>query len=390
MKKIIIILGLIIGGSVSSQITIGTDETSSDAVSLEFGEGDLGMALPMVEDATNVEGDYGGTLIYDLKDNKVKVYLGEGNSGTWMNLTNSGNLQNTPTDTSIQDNRTENAEAKVGIGTPTNKKGILVLEDTDKAMVLPLVQKPYYAIEDPVAGTMAYDPDEQILAAFNGEKWYFWGAQNTFKCGDDVTFDYNGQQVTYGTVESAGGQCWMDRNLGATQVATSLNDSDAYGDYFQWGRDADGHQNKNSGVTTTTSSTDDPGHGDFIKVAEQGMNWRVPKNDDLWQGSEGINNPCPAGFRIPKLAEWQLEANSWSLQDSQGAFDSDLKLTVPGGRVDRQATMYKVGETGWYWSSDIDPQNPDLALDIVFNDSGVDNHRQGGRADGLSVRCIKD
>jgi hypothetical protein len=29
---------------------------------------------------------------------------------------------------------------------------------------------------------------------------------------------------------------WLDRNLGAKQVATSIDDSDAYGDYYQFGK----------------------------------------------------------------------------------------------------------------------------------------------------------
>lgn len=52
-------------------------------------------------------------------------------------------------------------------------------------------------------------------------------------------------------VTGAGGLVWMDRNLGATQAATSSTDTAAYGDYYQWGRDSDGHQFATSGTTTT-------------------------------------------------------------------------------------------------------------------------------------------
>ena len=38
------------------------------------------------------------------------------------------------------------------------------------------------------------------------------------------------------------GRVWMDRNLGATQVATSSTDEAGYGDLYQWGRRKDGHQ----------------------------------------------------------------------------------------------------------------------------------------------------
>jgi hypothetical protein len=60
------------------------------------------------------------------------------------------------------------------------------------------------------------------------------------------------------------GRTWMDRNLGASQVATSSTDANSYGDLYQWGRRADGHQCRTSPTTSTLSSTDQPGHGKFI------------------------------------------------------------------------------------------------------------------------------
>ena len=53
------------------------------------------------------------------------------------------------------------------------------------------------------------------------------------------------------------GDILIDRNLGASQVATSSTDADAYGDLYQWGRGTDGHQIRTSGTTSTLSSTDD-------------------------------------------------------------------------------------------------------------------------------------
>jgi hypothetical protein len=98
------------------------------------------------------------------------------------------------------------------------------------------------------------------------------------------------------TVLSAG-QVWMDRNLGASRVATSSTDSAAYGDLYQWGRGADGHQIRTSGTTDVTSDTDVPGHDDFITTNTSPYDWRSPQNDNLWQGVSGINNPCPDMFR---------------------------------------------------------------------------------------------
>ncbi|MEY4885721.1 MAG: hypothetical protein RL151_1030, partial [Bacteroidota bacterium] len=68
-----------------------------------------------------------------------------------------------------------------------------------------------------------------------------------FQCGaSTVTFTYRGATVTYGTVVGANGKCWLDRNLGASRVATTVTDATAYGDLFQWGRLDDGGQDRNS------------------------------------------------------------------------------------------------------------------------------------------------
>ncbi len=135
------------------------------------------------------------------------------------------------------------------------------------------------------------------------------------------------------TVESAG-QIWMDRNLGASQVATNaFYDVAAYGDLYQWGRYTDGHEKRISGTTSTVSSSDQPGHASFITVSwSSNYDWRWPQNTNLWQGVYGGNNPCPPGFRLPTATEWETERLSWSSKNAMGAFDSPLKLVTASYR----------------------------------------------------------
>ncbi|WP_446008965.1 hypothetical protein [Candidatus Electrothrix sp.] len=64
-----------------------------------------------------------------------------------------------------------------------------------------------------------------------------------------VTFTYS--PVVIPTVTSATGKVWMDRNLGASQVATLFDDTAAYGDLYQWGRPTDGHEQRDSGTVGT-------------------------------------------------------------------------------------------------------------------------------------------
>jgi len=185
------------------------------------------------------------------------------------------------------------------------------------------------------------------------------------------------------------GETWMDRNLGATQVATSSTDADAYGDLYQWGRLADGHASRTSGTTTTLSSTDVPGHDDFITPTASPYDWRAPQNDNLWQGEGGINNPCPNGFRLPTEDEWIAELTTWTPQNAEGAYLSPLHLTVGGYRDDGTGGLTSVGAIGFYWSSSFDST---LAknLRIAGSGGGQTHTTSDRRAFGFSVRCIKE
>jgi uncharacterized protein (TIGR02145 family) len=182
------------------------------------------------------------------------------------------------------------------------------------------------------------------------------------------------------------GKIWMDRNLGASQAATSSTDANSYGDLYQWGRRADGHQCRTSPTTATLSSTDQPAHGDFITVNSGNYDWRSPQNDNLWQGVNGVNNPCPSGYRLPTETEFNAECLSWSANSSAGAFASALKLPMAGNRSDGNGSLLDVGSFGFYWSSTVSGSN---AFNLYFNSSnaGMNN---SNRAVGTSVRCLKD
>ena len=176
------------------------------------------------------------------------------------------------------------------------------------------------------------------------------------------------------------GRTWMDRNIGATRAATSNTDSEAYGHLFQWGRNPDGHELRTSGTTTTLSSTDIPGHGDFILASSSPYDWRSPQNDNLWQGI------IADGWRLPTRAEWEAERASWGSNNAAGAYGSVLKLPVAGYRRNSNGTLYSVGSDGFYWSSTVDGTNSRY---LRFGSSNA-YMSSGGRANGISVRLIKD
>ena len=253
-------------------------------------------------------------------------------------------------------------------------------KDTEKALNDNGTASNYYEVyQGPTGSGSAIEIDNDTLAKAMP------GYVPSWACGDTVTFTYKGGSVTYGTV-SHNSECWLDRNLGASQVATAYNNSAAYGDLFQWGRLDDSHQTRTSGTTDTLSSTDNPGHSNFIKAPNSPYDWRSPQNDSLWQGVSGTNNPCPSGWRVPTSAEWNTERVSWSQQNYNGAFVSPLKLTA-GGRRDYDASLNYMGSDGFYWSSSV---SGTLASNLTFYNSTAYMSSYYYRAYGFSVRCLKD
>lgn len=180
------------------------------------------------------------------------------------------------------------------------------------------------------------------------------------------------------------GRTWMDRNLGAKRAALSPTDSEAYGDLYQWGRSADGHEDRNS--ATTNVAIDNPNHNKFIiRNTTPPADWRVTTNDDLWANVNSNNNPCPEGFRIPTEKELNEERLSWNSQSSEGAFNSSLKWTMAGYRVYNTGELVKQGEGAYYWSSIV--ENDVSYLHYVRSNSTISTAL---KSNGLSVRCIKD
>lgn len=205
-----------------------------------------------------------------------------------------------------------------------------------------------------------------------------YGQQVNFSTTDHWPKDTETQIVD--VTNTITGKVWMDRNLGASRAATSSNDKEAWGYLFQWGRAADGHQ-----LRTSETATRSTGHGNFILSPDEPHDWRSPQNNNLWQGVNGINNPCPPGYRLPTEAEWEEERLSWTNKDAVGAFDSPLKLPM-GGFRSSNGFIYGTGSHGYYWASTADGTNSQ-SLVFSISSSGV---YSGRRAFGRSVRCIKD
>ena len=124
----------------------------------------------------------------------------------------------------------------------------------------------------------------------------------------------------------------------------------------------------------------------FITTPLGARDWSIIQNDNLWQGVNGLNNPCPSGFRVPTKSEWDSEKTSWSQPNGIGAFASPLKLPVGGARSLSTGDFSNVGTTGYYWSSTVSK----TSVNLMFFLSNYSTSYTDSRSPGSSVRCIKD
>ncbi len=266
--------------------------------------------------------------------------------------------------------------------TDANASAILDVKSTTMGLLPPrMLQAQMDAIANPATGLMVYCTDcaPASVRVYSG---LFWGETNGYPAdlADDEIFS------------PATGRIWKDRNLGASQVATSSTDPLAYGDLYQWGRLADGHQVRTSGTTTNLSySNTPPSPYYFILNNLEGLSedgdWRVPKNDNLWQN--GLNEPCPAGYRVPTISELTAESSSWPSGNYEDAGFPVLKLPLSGERSFYDGSLEYVGTRGQYWSSSVGYESTDAKL-LYFRTSGFLGESNMFRAQGYSIRCIKD
>lgn len=171
--------------------------------------------------------------------------------------------------------------------------------------------------------------------------------------------------ITYQTVSYVG-RCWMDRNLGATQLpASALDALDApAGWYWQFNR-AQGYA---TGPNPNTWNTTGAGAGN-------------------WSAS---NDPCTllagSSWRIPTASEWASANTGWAGYPS--AFSSPLKLHAAGNLLlVSNGSLNNRAYSGRYWSSTEYNATLGQNLHIGSNASQVENTND--KAHGFSIRCIR-
>ena len=197
----------------------------------------------------------------------------------------------------------------------------------------------------------------------------------------------------------------MDRNLGATSATPG--DVAAFGLFYQWGR-----KDPFLGLVASTISWPKAYEPSFrgniivysvqhpatyiIPVGNYG-DWNPILDDTRWQSRKTINDPCPAGWRVPDSGPEGIWKDVDASSVTYDSFNSGMSVKtgdsstawypVPGYR-NSVGMLINIGNKGSYWSvNSKNGQSYYLSLGI---DGDVSQSKNKDRASGLSVRCVKE
>ena len=164
MKKALPIISIFIfSGHYQSQVAISKSPNNTGAI-LDFATGTTnGIILSAVTSLPANPAN--GTFVVNKADLQVKMRQ----NNTLVNMSSPGDLSK------VAQNSSPEVGNGVIIGSNTSSaSGVLILEATDKALVLPRIASPQTNVRSPYPGMICYDTASKSVAVFDGKVWNFW------------------------------------------------------------------------------------------------------------------------------------------------------------------------------------------------------------------------
>ena len=202
---------------------------------------------------------------------------------------------------------------------------------------------------------------------------------------------------------------FMCHNLGANTSADPFVPSwELIGNYYQWGRNPscfgrDGVDNTNPCSSPVYGAAGPWGSAALEDNAGSITGWSTTvAADGTWSdASKTANDPCPAGFRVPTLAQFTALKNAtlnprttvgtWvyvvTNYSSGAKLGSSLFLPAAGYRDFTTGALANLGSDGYYWSSTVSTSTNASYLLLTSNNTLTGNIN---RRNGHPVRCVAE
>lgn len=193
------------------------------------------------------------------------------------------------------------------------------------------------------------------------------------------TFEFLG--LEYGVVADANSKLWLDRNLGATSLPSLVDDTNAHGYSYQWGRRTDGHQETTS-PTTSADFTSVVATNDMFSLKSSWFRSGATLSArSIWSGDDDVNNPCPPGWHVPSKAELTILSTLYPNENQ--AFRSPLQLPHSFVRVGSSTEHVRIE----LLSNALNASNKHEVLKI---EAGSISFVQKDVSASAAIRCAKD
>ena len=207
--------------------------------------------------------------------------------------------------------------------------------------------------------------------------------------------------------EENGWTSFMCYNLGADEIKNPFVFADAnttWGYLYQWGRQSDGHQLRNSSTIGSQAGSIIPGNANFILTSSDwfsGANSNLVRWGDGTQNAnppKGPNDPCPIGWKVPSSAQWiAVKSNNAHGAWSSGfIFGGNLYIPNGGYRSNTSGNLTNTNDDGYYWSSTPGTE-PSFGrgsngsnVYVVRSPSTVVDFYSDYRALGAAIRCVAE